>query len=547
MCSALPQSRGDKHNGAIMASLTDFQDQVADRARRAAQMKRILVDPFRDGDGFIIPKNPAEAKQRDKILESAISDSAYSLSEHGGMIAAVHSRALQGYERLHGHLPPDDLLASCHKAIENALLLGSGKAAVGGIFESADMSTTEGVLMRDRLISLVLPVHLQSITANMVTFIPGEFNQSEFFRVDRVAGSTFGSLKKGDRIEYNYDGLYSVMDQRTVLGTGDGSTTDFTFDSKSLNGVSYPFKPKRTRIWVNRKMVAEDDGSGNIIGTYMQDGNPVVVSGAVDYADGKVTAKFTVAPTAGVELHIGFDVNIESNPELIPRVDHQMRSRVLYPHESAIAGNATIQAIWALRRELGQDIDNLTMQGLRNLLAADKDRKNLHDMLFHTRNQVEWNPVGDPALTLKEHYESLNAALLEVDTLLINGNGVAGLAGIVGGTDVVNTFRYLPAPYFVAAPGYRSVAQPHYVGTVFGQWGLYCNPQMDARTALCFGRGPDHGQTAFVVGDAVPALTFRHPVLGDLVQKATMWDLAYRDMQPFDGSDYLCKLVFTEE
>jgi len=527
-------------------SITVFQEQVADRARRAAAMKQTLVEPFRDGDGFLTPKSTAEGKKRDQILESVIKDSAYSLSERGNMIAAVHARALQGYERKYGRLPSDDLLASCHKAIENALLLGNGKASVGGVFEDADMSTTEGILMRDRLVSLVLPVHLHSITANMVTYIPGEFNQSEFFRVDRVAGSTFGTLKKGDRIEYKYDGLYSVMDRRESLGLGDGSKTEFSFDSKSLNGVSYPFKPKRTRIWVDRRMVAEDDGSGNIIGAYTQDGVSVVVSGTVDYAEGKVTANFTSAPETDMGLHIGFDIHIETNPELIPRIDHQMRSRVLYPHESAITGNATIQAIWALRREIGQDIDNLIMQALRNLLAADKDRKNLHDMLFHAKNQVEWCYVGDPALTLREHYESLNAALLEVDSKLIAGNGIVGLTGIVGGTQVVNTFRYLPAPYFVAAPGYHSVAQPHLVGTVFGQWTLYCNPQMDANTALCYGRGPNHGQTAFVVGDAVPALSFRHPLLGDLVQKATMWDLAYRDMQPFDGSDYLCKLIFTE-
>lgn len=530
-----------------MASIAEFQKQVEDRARRASRMKEMLVEPFREGDGFITPKTLPEAKRRDGILESAIRDSVYSMSAHGGMIAAIHARTLQGYEKLHGHLPSDDLLASCHKAIENAMLLGCGRLKADGIFEGADMSTTEGILMRDRLVSLVLPVHLQCITSNMTTYVPGEFNQSEFFRIDRVAGSTFGSLKKGDRIDATYDGLYSVMDQRVLLGTGDGSTTEFSFDSKSLNGVSYPFKPKRTRIWADRSVVAEDDGSGNILGSYVQNGESVVVSGTVDCAEGKATVRFTTAPAASLELHIGFDVNIEVSPELVPRIDHQMRSRVLYPHESAISGNATIQAIWALRRELGQDVDNLTMQGLRNLIAADKDRKNLHDMMFHARNSVEWCYVGSDNMTLREHYESLNAALLEVDSTLITSNGVAGLTGIVGGTQVVNTFRYLPAPFFVAAGGYRSMAQPHFVGTVFGQWALYCNPQMDSTTALCFARGADYGQTAFVAGDAVPALTFKHPVLGDLTQRATMWELAYRDMQPFDGEKYLCKLIFTEE
>lgn len=526
-----------------------YQTQVADRARRAAAVKRSLVEPFRTDDGaFISGSTRAGAEKRNMILESAVSDSAYALSENGKTIAAIHARALQGYEKRHGHLPSDDLLASAHKAIENAMLISTGKQSIGGIYESADMSTSEGVLMRDRLISLVMPVLLRSITAHMTTFIPGEFNQSEFFRVMRVPGSTFGALKKGDIIQYDYNGLYSVMDQRAVMGTGDGSTASFTFDTTSINGISYPLKPKRARIWINHKQVAQDNGSGVLAGSYVDaSNNTVVVSGTVDYATGKITATFSTAPVQDAEIHVGFDVNIERESSLIPRIDHQMLSRVLYPHESAITGDATIQAIWALRRELGQDIDNLTMQGLRNLLAADKDRKHLHDMMFHAQDSVEWGRVPHETMTLREHYESLNAALLEVDSKLMKGNGVSGLVGIVAGTEACNIFRYLPAPYFMAAPDYRSVAQPHYVGTVFGQWQLYCNPQAaDGWESLCFAKGPDHGQTAYVSGDAVPALTFRHPVMGDLVQRATMWDLSYRDMQPFDGEKYLCKLHMVE-
>lgn len=527
-----------------------FQKQAADRANRAAAMKNTLLEPFRvDGGNFLTPKNKAEADHRDMVLETAIKDSAYSLTPNGKMIAAVHARSLQGYEQRHGCLPSDDLLASCHKSIENALMLASGKEKLGGIFESADMSTTEGILMRDRLVSLVLPVQLRSITANMCTYIPGEFNQSEFFRVLRVAGSTFGSLKKGEFIHYNYDGLYSVMDQRVELGKGDGATKEYTFKTESINGAVYPIKPKRVRIWVDHKKVAEDTGGdGTVVGKYRNASDAlVVVSGTVDYATGEVRVSFTVAPEADKELHIGFDVNIEKEPTLIPRVDHQMFSRVLYPHESAITGDATIQAIWALRRELGQDIDNLTMQALRNLLAADKDRKHLHDMMFHAQDSVDWVRVGPEDYTPREHYESLNAALLEVDSKLMNGNGVSGLVGIVAGTQATNIFRYLPLQYFQPAPDYRSIAQPHYVGRVFGQWELYCNPQMeDGWQCLCYAKGPDHGQTAYVVGDAVPALTFRHPILGDLTQRATMWDLAYRDMQPFDGEKYLCKLNMVE-
>lgn len=531
-----------------MVESNGYQQQVADIARRASSMKRTLVEPFRnDAGGFTAPKTAAEAKNRDMVLESAIKGTAYECTENGKMIAAVHARALQGYETVHGHLPSDDLLASCDKAVENAILLGSGKAAVGGVFESAEMSTTEGILMRDRLVSLVLPVWLQSITANMVTFIPGEFNQSEFFRIKRVAGSTFGDLQRGDVIDWDYTGVYSAMDQRALAATGDGTTKNINFDSATKYGVAYPMKPKRTRVYVDRKMVAEDNGNGALAGSFMQGTTTVVVSGTVNYNTGVVAITFSAAPASGAEIHVGFDVNIEANSALIPKVDHKMWSRVLYPHESAIAGNATIQALWALRRELGQDIDNLTMQALRNLLAADKDKKHLSDMMFHCQNSVDWVREGDPTLTLREHYESLNAALLEIDSVLMKGNGVSGLVGIVADTKACNLFRYLPAPYFVPAPNFRSIAQPHYVGKVFGSFDLYCNPfSAEEWTCLCYAKGPDHGQTAYVAGDAVPALTFRHPVMGDLVQRATMWDLAYRDMQPFDGEKYLCKLNMVE-
>lgn len=526
-----------------------YENRVADIARRASSMRKTLVDPFRNDDGsFIMPTTRGEQERRNKILESAISDSHYSMTENGKMIAAIHARTLQGYEQKYGRLPSDDLLASCHKAVENALMLSTHKKDAGGVFESAEMmSTTQGIMMRDRLVSLILPVWLQTITANMVTFMPGEFNQSEFFRIKRVAGSKFGSFIKGQEIDYNFSGLYSVMDRREELGKGDGSTKDFTFTSTTKYGSAYPFKQKRTRIYADRVLVAEDNGSGVIAGSFTLGGSPCVVSGTVEYPTGVVSVNFSVAPASEMELHVGFDVDIEANPELIPRVDHRMESRTLYPHESAIAGNATVQAIWALRREIGQDIENLTMQALRNILAADKDRKHLNDMWFHAKDVVEWNRTCSESLTLREHYESLQAALLEADTKLMSGNGVSGLVGIVGGTSAVNIFRYLPNPYFQPAPGYRSSAQPHYVGRVFGQFDLYCNPQMeDPWSCLCFARGADYGQTAYVAGDAVPALTFRHPILGDLVSKGTMWDLAYRDMQPFDGASYLCKLIFTD-
>lgn len=528
----------------------DYNAHIQEVVTRASAMQKALVDPFRTDDGsFLIPQNRQEAEKRNQILESAIKDSIFEMAEKSApMIAGVCARALQGYEMQYKRQPSMELLASAHNAIENVLRMSNGTAKAPGVFEGAEMSTTDGIIMRDRLVSLVLPVYLTMITSNMVTFIPGDFNQSEFFRIKRQAGSSFGDLKKGQLIDYNYQGVYSQMAQRVALGPGDGSTKSWTFDSNTTFSAVYPLKPKRTRVWVDRKLVASEDGSGNIVGARTVNGTAYTVTGTVNYAEGKVTVNFSNAPAQDVEIMLGFDVDIEKDPTLIPRMDHVMDSRVLYPHESAISGNATIQAIWALRRELGQDLDSLTMQSLRNVLAADKDKTHLRDMYaFCPEEGVEWVRTKAEGISLREHYETVQRALLEVDSKLIKANGVAGLTGIVAGTEACNLLRYLPAPYLDVAPGFRSTAQPHYVGRLYGSYDLYCDPYApDTWGCLCYAKGPDHGQTAYVAGDAVPALTFRHSIMGDLVQRATMWELAYHDMQPFDGEDYLCKLTFVE-
>ena len=57
-----------------------------------------------------------------------------------------------------------------------------------------------------------------------------------------------------------------------------------------------------------------------------------------------------------------------------------MFNHALHPHESAITGNATIQAIRGLHREMGVYIENRTMRVFHKLLAVDKDRKHFYDL-----------------------------------------------------------------------------------------------------------------------------------------------------------------------
>lgn len=533
-----------------------YSNRIVDIATRAGEMRKTLLVPVVDGSsGEFIGDRGIQAER----LKDAISGTVYeSLGESAPTVVCANSRSIQSYLQRNGQMPNDELLASVHKSIENTLSLRDAKKSLSGtVFEAAgdDMSSTEGILMRDRMVALILPVQLMSITNNMVTQIPADFNQSEMFKIWRVAGSTFGDLTKGDKIDYNYNSRYTVMDQRWKAPVGDGtevggaaSTTPnyFQFDSNTVFSKVYPIKRKSVKIFHNHDVVASDNGSNQVFGSFVNAaGNTVSVSGTVDYVTGTVNPVFSIAPASPIEVHIGYDVDIEKDATLIPRIDHVMDSRVLYPHESAISANTTLQALWSLRREYNMNADNMAMQAMRNLLAADKDRKILQDLYFFANGTTDWVYVPETGLTTKEHYESLKETLLNIDTLLIGRTGISGLVGIVADPKACAIFRYMPEPYFTPAAGYRKMAQPHYVGRAFGMWDLYEDPAADSYSAMCYGKGPDHGNSAYVVGDAIPAISFRHPTLTDLVYRSTLWDLCYRDINPFDGRDYITKLTFS--
>ncbi len=523
---------------------TDKYDQrVVDIAKRAEQMRNALLEPVVDKSTGEFIGSKQEQNER---LKAAVKNTVYeSFGDGAPMILATHSKTLQRHCNQFG-LPADEMLASIHKSLENAALITENSKAAGGIFESAEISTTEGILMRDRMVALILPVMLQSVTARMVTFIPGDYNQSEMFRVQRVAGSTFGDLTKGDVIDYDYNARYSVMDQRWTAPAGDGTKTgsshEFRLTSTTVFGKAYPFKRNSVKILHDHDIVAQDNGSGAIFGTFTVGATTVNVTGTVDYTTGVIDPVFSVAPATGVEIHIGYDVDIEKDPTLIPRVDHVMDAKTLYPHESAITASTTLQALWGLRREYNLNADNMAMQAMRNLLAADKDRKILRDLYFFMQGETEWNMTVPAGLAFRDHYETVKETLLNIDTQLISQTGFSGLVGLVADPKASAVFRSLPSPLFEAAPGYRKLAQPHYVGRVFGMWELYEDPAGEEYSALCYARGQNHGEAGYVAGDAIPALSFKHPTMTDLVYRSTLWELGYRDLNPFYGRKCFTKL-----
>lgn len=529
-------------------STKSYDEMVKGIGDKARHMKEALLWPVVDQDsGSFI----ADAKTRAANLEAATPHSIFEgIGKGGPMIQATWSNALRHYAKQRNGVPPDDVLASAYQALENALFATSGKGRqeVGGmILEAANLETTEGILMRNRMVALILPSMLTSVTGNIVSYIPGNFNQSEIFKVWRVATSTFGDVTQGQRLKWDYEGQYSSMDQRYEVGTGDATEKDFSFNATAKWSSARPFKKKSIKIYHDRNLVAVDDGAGNLYGAFALAGSTVTVTGTVDYAAGEVDATFSAAPATGIKIHIGIDIDIEKAPSLIPGVNHEMDSRVLYPHESAIAASTTLQALWGMRREYNLNLDSMAMLAMRNLLAADKDRKHLRDMYFFAKGQESWIKKVPDEVYFQEHYETVRMSLLAVDAKIMAQTGKSGLVGIVADSKSAVIFKSMRAPNFEAAPGYQRIPQPHYIGRLFGMWDLYEDPQRGTDySCLCFGKGQNIGEAAYIAGDAVPAMAFKHAMQSDLQYNNTLWELAYRDLNPFDGREYLTELVLVD-
>lgn len=533
-----------------MGNLQQYHERVADITGKAEHMKRHLLYPVIDKyTGEILQ----DVKVRNQNLENAVKGSIFEACGIGaGTLMSTVSHSLVKYCNRMGRLPSDELLASAYQAIENLLhITNGGDNPTNLVLEAADMGTTQGILMRDRMVALVLPVMLSSISANIASFIPGSFNQSEVFQIWRMAGSTFGDLTAGDRMDWDYTGQYSSMDQRHLAGTGDGTKTgsshEFKFDSNVKFGKAMPFKKKSIKVIHDGNIVAKDNGSGALAGTFLVGSTTVTVTGTVDYTNGVIDPVFSVAPANGIQIYVAMDIDIEKDPTLIPLVSHEMDSYVLYPHESAIAADITLQALWALRREYNLNADAMAMAAMRNLLAADKDRKVLRDLYFYAKGYETWDRTTvESSNDIGFYYKSLLEALLTVDSTLLSRTGRSGLVGIIA--DKVSTayFKAMPSQYFQPAPGYKSLPQPHYVGKLFGMWDLYTDPQKETTNeCLCFAKGNGIGEAGYVMGDAIPAMSFRHALQRDLTYKNTLWELAYRDLQPFNGREYFMKLVIS--
>lgn len=538
-----------------------FEARISKIADMSSRMKALCVESQFDATTGIFLED--DQSRRNGIMAALANEPMYeSLGDRDkvGLVTAMQS-AVREHERTYGELPRDEVFASAYQTMSNMMLLEdrAAKGSTGGMMlESIGQSLSEstGVEIRARMVALVLPTLLSTATLDAVTLIPAGANEAEIFKIYRRAGSDFGGYKTGDLIDPTTLSQYTSMKQRypfTEAQLPDGEKTQFVFDTKTdLPNTDFviPFKKGSASVWVNRKRVARERVSGEttIVGTANIAGQEYTINVSVDRANGKLIVKPTSALPEGVELHAEFEVDIESKPELIPLIDHDMDSRTLYPSQNVVAADATVQAMFTMQREFGLDHKSMQMSHMRNILAAEKSIRHLIDFKFITYKEETFNIYVEPGEDWRLHRERLHETFLNISQKILTATDTTGMTGMYAGGYAANILKSLGAPYFIPPANYRETNSVHFIGKLFGVWKVFQTPVvLDANEIICYGRGASHSEAGYVAGDAIAATMYTHPIGANLRSRNTLYELAYGEVHPFAGEEYFYRLYIIEQ
>ena len=493
-----------------------------------------------------------EAKRAENIVLAANQHSFLESLEDKSkiLIGTAWGSAVQTYADLHGEMPRAEIMAAAYSGLQN-MLEGKASSDTDGSVKimlesaSADTSTSDGVIVRENLAALILPVMLQQATSACSTFIPAGRDRADIFRLHTVAKSNFGDYSAGDKLDPSAVGQYTQMRQRYNFPMQpDGTRTTFTLDPATdlKVGKAMAIKINRNRIFADGQLIGGDhtEGDSKIYGDL--EGNAIDnTSSSANPSTGVVTVKFASAPADGVILSAQVEVNIEADPTLIPVTGQTMERKTLRPAQYAVAAESSVMAQWSMKREFSIATQSSNLTFMRNKLASEKDRAVLSDIRFHCRHNSQFDIKLPSGLKKVDHYHTLSGFMAKKSQEMMTRTTVTGILGAYIGPDSFEFCADLEGEGFVFAPNYDMKPYIHYVGKLFGQYDIYLDPFAageDADAFLCYGRGQNHSQAGYVVGDAVPPINYTHPTTAGLTDRNTLWGHGYREIHPYDGADF---------
>jgi hypothetical protein len=174
---------------------------------------------------------------------------------------------------------------------------------------------------------------------------------------------------------------YAMEVESESLGTGDGSTTNFT-----MTLANPPLRPYTVRVLLDNVPVGNDNGSNFITGT-------TISSGTVDYTTGEIDITFTTAPTAAGALVIEYNYDSEVSSQYVDlgSIELQLRDYQfrVKPHPLYVSWSKMTELL--INTTLNIDAEEALIKG-----AADEIKKSLD---FHAIRLAYQTAKGHTAVS----------------------------------------------------------------------------------------------------------------------------------------------------
>lgn len=304
--------------------------------------------------------------------------------------------------------------------------------------------------------------------------------------------TTAANVSAGQEIFRNAtNGTYASEETQQSLGTGDGSTTQFSYTLSML-----PMRPNRVSIRVDGLDVATDDGSGNISGSG--------VTGTINYTTGALSVTFTIAPGSNANVIVNYAFDTEQNADLIREVELGLRIIPVVAKEHPLRISWSVPAQFAASAAIGLDVEDTL-----SVLAAQfiKTERDTFIISFISRAAGAIDPdltfnasVAGTDKTRRAHYKDFKVYLDVADNKVIETAGRGAISWIVAGNNVAAVVKHVDG--FIPAANIVPIGA-HVIGEVDGKT-IIKNPHMDANTWLAGYNGVLPGDSGITLAEWIP-------------------------------------------
>lgn len=308
------------------------------------------------------------------------------------------------------------------------------------------------------LIAAVMP---NLIAHDLVSVQPMTRRVGEIFFQDYRYGTTKGATTANDvlfspfqsgsgDIYYSSETVYLEP-----VGTGDGSTTNFTHTAVQIPIVSGEFTLTDGLETFTPNAATPTTLDGDLTGT-----------GTINYSTGAIDVSFNTAPVEAQAITNTYKVNFEENPDNIPLIDTTVYSQVVTAEKRALRAVYSLDAAYDLKQAFGRDMEVDMLSALSNTVRANIDAQIFDDLYINAYSTIPaWiktMPSGVPYLWHKEAFKDVIIAAS--NKIFQNTRRVRGNFMVVG-VNVANVIMSLD--------GFKETAKkplpgPHVLGKYLG-------------------------------------------------------------------------------